>query len=119
MSSALIFRELNVVKKYEKYAEVIEMMIGRKKAYFNNEMYLSEVENAHANYSLLYMMEEYGTLPEGCDVKETLKFYTRCCAMNLRIRDYAVLAATLANGGICPITEERCFQDSNVVKLTL
>lgn len=107
MSSALIFNGKTNAKKFENYEKIVQKLIGGRKAYFDNEMYLCEVENAHANYALLYMLEEHGTLPEGADVKDTLKFYTQTCAMSLRIQDYAVLAASLANGGICPITEER------------
>lgn len=77
MSCSLIFSGKTVAKKYESYSKIVEKMIGRRKAYFNNEMYLSEVAEAHANYSLLYMMEEYSALPEGADVKEILQFYTQ------------------------------------------
>lgn len=70
-------------------------------------MYLCEIDNAHNNYAILYELEEEGTLPKDTKVKDTLKFYTQTCALNLRVRDYAVLAASLANGGICPLTDER------------
>lgn len=69
MSTSLIFRDCSTAKKYERYEQIIEQMIGGKKAYFNNEMYLCEVENAHANYSLLYMMQEKKSLPTDAEVK--------------------------------------------------
>lgn len=119
MSSSLIYKGESNAKKFEKYSQVVKKMIGNRKVLFNNEMYLSEIDNAHANYSLLYMMEEENTLPENTDIKKTLQFYTQCCALHLTIQDLGVLAATFANGGICPLTEERCFQDSNAVKLCL
>jgi glutaminase len=119
MSTSLIFQGDSNAKKFENYTNVVKKMIGGRKVKFNNEMYLSEVESAHANYSILYMMEGHGTLPENHNVKEILEFYTRCCALNLSITEYALIAATLANGGICPTTEERCFEYSSAVKLTL
>lgn len=119
MSSALIYKSESNAKKYENFHNTVKKMIGGRKVNFNNEMFLSEVEHAHANYALLYMMEETKALPEGTNIKQTLSFYTQCCSLSLRIQDLAVLAATLANGGICPLTEERCFLDSNAVKLCL
>ena len=65
------------------------------------------------------MLEEHGTLPEDTDVKNTLKFYTQACALNLRVKDYALLGAALANGGICPLTDERASENSESVKLCL
>lgn len=78
MSSALIYKGESNAKKYESYSNVVKKMIGGRKVNFYNEMYLSEVENAHANFSLLYMMEEHDTLPPGTDIKKTLQFYTQC-----------------------------------------
>lgn len=46
------------------------------------------------------MLKEAGTLPEDADVKRSLQFYTQTCAIDLPVADYAVLAASLANGGI-------------------
>jgi glutaminase len=100
MSSALIYKGESNAKKYENFHNVVKKMIGGRKVNFNNEMFLSEVDHAHANYALLYMMEETKALPEGTNIKQTLSFYTQCCSLSLRIQDLAVLAATLANGGI-------------------
>ena len=45
-----------------------------------------------------------------------LEFYTMTCNIEMAIQDFATLAATLANGGICPETEVRCFNDPDSVK---
>jgi len=34
----------------------------------------------------------------------------------MTVEDYASFAATLANGGICPETDERVFEDPDTVK---
>lgn len=119
MSSSLIFQGESNAKKFEAFQNVVKKMVGGRKVSFNNEMYLSEIDNAHANYSIMYMMEENDSLPVGTDIKKTLQFYTQCCALDLRVQDLALLASTLANGGICPLTEERCFEGSIPVKLCL
>jgi glutaminase len=119
MSSALIYPGNSSAKKYESYEKFVHRLIGNRKVQFNNEMFLCEMDTAHANYATLYELQGKGTLPENSDVKNTLKFYTQTCALDLRIKDYALLGATLANGGICPMTDERCAEDSEAVKLLL
>lgn len=38
----------------------------------------------------------------------------KCCAMEANCETMAVMAATLANGGICPITEEKVLKPDSV-----
>lgn len=91
-------------------------LIGGSKVHFDNEMYLSEIAHADRNYCLLYMLKEAGTIAKNADVKKILEFYTQTSAIEFSVEKYAFLAASLANGGICPITEDRVFEDSNAVK---
>jgi len=91
-------------------------LIGGRKVDFNNEMFLSEIKRSDRNYCLLYMLQEAKTLPDNMDVKEIMQLYTQTCSIELKVQDYAVLAGSLANGGICPITEERVFSDPDAVK---
>ena len=79
-------------------------------------MYLSEIKRADRNYWLLYMLQEAKTLPPNSDVKQIIQLYTQTCSIELKVRDYAVLAASLANGGICPLSEDRVYSDSDAVK---
>lgn len=113
---SLLYQKDSIDRRYEKYANQIQRLIGKRKVHFNNEMYLSEIKRADRNYCLLYMLQEANTLPPKSNVKEIMQLYTQTCSIELKIKDYAVLAATLANGGICPITEERVFSDSDAVK---
>ena len=42
------------------------------------------------------------------DPNEVLDLYFRQCSVNVTCRDLAIMAATLANDGINPLTGERC-----------
>jgi glutaminase len=60
------------------------------------------------------MMEEENAFPHGTDLKKTLEAYFTWCSIEINSKSMAMLAATLANGGICPTTTERIFTHPTV-----
>merc|ERR1712196_456992 len=65
-----------------------------------------------------YMMSEAGAFPSeiktGKDMMENLEFYFKCCSIMQDAEAMSVVAATLANGGTCPITGEHVFKPDTV-----
>ena len=82
-------------------------------------MCLAEMMKAHKNYCLLYQLQEKGLIAEDADIESLIEFYTMVNNIELTIDDFAIFAATLANGGINPETETRCFGDPLTIKNTL
>lgn len=70
----------------------------------------SELGSAHRNLAIAYMLRTYGILEE--DVPSVVEGYTRQCSILVTVRDLSVMAATLATGGIQPITGERVMDPS-------
>ena len=71
----------------------------------NDEVYLSASETNYRNQSIARLLQSYGRIY--IDPAQAVDLYTRQCALNVSAKDLAVMGATLADGGVNPITKER------------
>ncbi|KAL3313217.1 hypothetical protein Ciccas_008182 [Cichlidogyrus casuarinus] len=85
----------------------LSRMAGGVNLGFNNPVYLSERSSADRNFSLAYYMREHKCFPPGTDLHETLDLYFQICSIETDSKAMATIAATMANGGVNPITGER------------
>lgn len=63
----------------------------------------SEWAAADRNRSIAYLMRNFGMLAGG-DLDGALRLYMQSCSVLVDCRDLAIMAATLANGGVNPVT---------------
>ncbi|MDY0910180.1 glutaminase A [Microbacterium sp. CFBP9034] len=71
----------------------------------DDEVYRSEAATNHRNRAIAQLLESYGRIR--VDPAEAVDVYTRQCALLVDARDLAVMGATLADGGVNPLTGER------------
>lgn len=71
----------------------------------NEEVYASACETNSRNRAIARMLQSLDRIY--CDPTEATDLYTRQCSLNVSARDLAVMGATLADGGVNPITGER------------
>lgn len=75
----------------------------------------SELDHAERNLSLAHMLRNYDIIQD--DAHDAVLTYTRQCSIKVNVKDLAVISATLANGGIQPVTGEHIL-DADVCRLT-
>ena len=77
-------------------------------------VYASELATGDRNKALAYLIRSHGALPgSGLDA---LDLYLRQCAVQVTTSDLAVMAATLANGGVNPVTGENVMPEPVTVQ---
>ncbi|XP_033208860.1 glutaminase liver isoform, mitochondrial isoform X2 [Belonocnema kinseyi] len=111
---ALIKPEMALAEKFDFTMNCFKRLAGGENLGFNNAVFLSEREAADRNYALGFYMREHKCYPDKVDLKEVMDFYFQCCAMEANCETMSVMAATLANGGICPTTEEKVLKPESV-----
>jgi glutaminase len=116
MSTSMIRPSEPMADRFEYVLNMWSKLAGGMRPGFDNSTYLSERRTADRNFALGYFMREKGGFPEGTDLVETLEFYFQCCSLEVTAELMSVVAATLANGGVCPITGVRVFRPDTVQK---
>jgi glutaminase len=82
---------------------------GRKLP-LNEEVYISASQTNFRNRGLANFLQSLGRIY--CDPAEATDLYTRQCSLNISARDLAMMGATLADGGVNPVTKERVVRES-------
>ena len=79
------------------------------------EVYTSEYETCWGNRGIANLLYNYGRLY--CDPEEALRVYTRQCSVGINTHDLSVMGATLANGGVNPLSGRRMMAAEDVPEL--
>lgn len=82
----------------------------------DDDVYRSESAAGSRNRAIAYMLDSFGALE--ADPDEVLDVYYRQCSLKVTCTDLARMAASLARGGVNPLTGRR-VTDTQVVQRTL
>ncbi len=89
---------------------VLSAFAGRS-LWIDESVYTSESANGDRNRALGHLLRSHGIF-EG-PVEETVESYFRQCSVLVNVRDLAVMSATLAFGGVNPVTGARVVSETS------
>jgi glutaminase len=81
-----------------------------------DELYKSESSTNFNNRAIAWLLKNYSRIYD--DVDMSLDLYTRQCSLGITSDQLAVMAATIANGGLNPLTKKRVFDPEIAPKIT-
>ncbi len=91
-------------EQFERIHSGLSAFAGRELA-IDEDVFHSERATGDRNRAIAYLMRSAGLLDE--DVDAQVECYFRQCAVLVTAHDLAVMAATLANSGVNPVTGEQ------------
>ncbi|MEM0926990.1 MAG: glutaminase A, partial [Planctomycetota bacterium] len=107
--------------KGDGFEQRFEQIRAKFSAYANNDLpvdedvYRSESATGFRNRAIAYLLRNFGVLDD--PVEESVEIYFKQCSILVTCRDLALMAASLANGGINPVTQERVLKPQNVERV--
>lgn len=116
--SSLIKPHSNKAERFDYVMDFLKSLSGTEYVGFSNATFQSERETGDRNYAIGYYLKEKKCFPENADMMAALDFYFQLCSIEVTCESGSVMAATMANGGICPITGERVLS-AEAVRNTL
>ena len=90
--------------KWDFIHEALSEFAGRPLS-LNEEVYASATKTNFRNQSIARLLQSFERIY--CDPAQATDLYTRQCALNVSAKDLAAMGATLADGGVNPLTRRR------------
>eukprot|EP00057_Strongylocentrotus_purpuratus_P023540 XP_011678014.1 PREDICTED: glutaminase kidney isoform, mitochondrial isoform X2 [Strongylocentrotus purpuratus] len=110
VTAALIKPELTAADRFDFIMSKFREAAGGEYIGFSNATFLSEKKTGFRNFAITYLLQDYNCFPPGADPVDTLELYFQICSLEVNCESASVMAATLANGGICPLTGKKVFE---------
>ncbi len=102
-----LVRGKDPAEKFERILDSLRIYAGNESLAVDEDIFEAEMRTADLNRATAYLMRSNGMISG--DVEGILALYLRQCSVQVTCRDLAVMAATLANGGVNPLTGERAL----------
>ena len=98
----------------EKTAAILETfsLYAGRQLDIDQKVYQSESETGHRNRAIGWMLRNFSVIES--DPTSTLEAYFQQCSIRVTCRDLAIMGATLANGGVNPITGHRAIPEQYI-----
>ena len=96
--------ELTADERFERIRKGLSAFAGRELG-VDEAVFKSEKNTAYRNLAIACMLRNYNVIDS--EPEDTVRAYTRQCAISVTCRDLALMAATLSNGGVQPVTGVR------------
>ncbi|KAJ6780171.1 hypothetical protein PWT90_04399 [Aphanocladium album] len=98
-------------ERTERILKCLSKLAGRQ-LHVDEAVYEAELKSADRNMAIGYMLKAAGIFSG--DPQDVVRGYIRQCAINVTVRDLAIMAATLSNAGVHPTTGERVIPQASV-----
>src|SRR5215471_7470270 len=114
-AGAIATADLIQGKDYPERVSRMMAMFNRycgREMYVDNTVFMSERVTGHRNRAIGHLMLNFGMV--GDRITDSLELYFQQCSVLVNSHDLAIMGATLANGGVNPITGERAIKQEYV-----
>lgn len=100
--------------RFERLRRCLSTYAGRELS-VDEAVYRSESDTGFRNRAIAYLLRNNGII--GDPVEDAVEAYFRQCAVLVSAEDLALMGATLAAGGVNPVTGERAIRHDHVDKV--
>ncbi len=111
IATAALVKGAGIEERLGRVMAFMERFTGRPLA-IDETVYLSEKATGHRNRAIAHLELNFGMIDDR--VEEHLDLYFQQCSILVTARDLGVMAATLANNGVNPVTGVRALDERYV-----
>ncbi|HEY5774431.1 MAG TPA: glutaminase A [Chitinophagaceae bacterium] len=111
IASTSLIKGADSAAKWKSILQVHSDFAGRQLS-LDMPVYISEAGDNLRNQSIAHLLLAYGRMY--FDPVQSTDIYTKQCAISVNAKDLAVMAGTLANGGLNPVTKKVCVSSETV-----
>lgn len=95
--------------RFSHMVDNFKKLAGGRRVGFNNSVFLAQKQKRLKTVAISFFAKGMGVYPAAADPTETAHMLFQAEAIATNAENLAVIAATLANIGVCPLTQERCL----------